>query len=89
MDALDYNPVEDDADAEETIENVVARIKARGPGRLPPPPSREVIQRLVAHVADETPMTREEELEWNRRWFGILDEMHRRDREDDIAEGRG
>lgn len=80
MDALDYNPIEDDAGVEETVEDVVARIKARGPGQLPPPPSREVIQRLVAHVADETPMTREEEIAWNRTWLSILDEMHRRDR---------
>ena len=89
MDALDYNLVGDDDGAEETIEDVVARIKARGPGPLPPPPSREAIQRLVAQLANEPVMSQEEQAEWNRAWFKIMDEMKRIEREDEIAEGRG
>lgn len=89
MSALNHNPSDDESDALETIEDVVARIKARGPGPLPPPPSPDAVRRLIAHVAEETPMSREEELAWNRMWFRVMDEMHQRDRDDDIAEGRG
>ncbi len=89
MDALDYNPLEDDAGAEETIEDVVARIKASGRGQVLPQPPADAVRRVVAQLANEPVMSQEEQAEWNRAWFKIMDEMKRIEREDEIAEGRG
>jgi len=81
--------IDNEEDIVRTLEEVVARIQARGEGFVLPRPPQEAIDRLVARVADEPPMSPEEERAWNRQWDEIMDEMHRRDRENDIAEGRG
>jgi hypothetical protein len=72
----------------ETPEAVVARIQARGPGTVPPPPAPEVLAAVVARVADEQPLSAEEEAAWNRAWTAIEDEMRARNRDNTIAEGR-
>ncbi len=81
--------IDDEEDIVGTLEDVVARIQARGEGFVLPRPPQEAIDRLLAHVADEPAMSPEEQRAWNRQWDEIMDEMHRRDRENDIAEGRG
>lgn len=87
MTALRRNLPEDDA--EETIEDVVARIKESGRGQVLPKPPADAVQRLVAQIADEGVMSQEDAAEWNRAWFKIMDDMKRQEREDAIAEGRG
>ena len=72
----------------ETLDAVVARIKASGRGQALPVPPADAVSRFIARVERETPMSREEEAAWNHAWAGVIDEMHRRDRDDDIAEGR-
>jgi hypothetical protein len=72
----------------ETPEEVVARIQARGCGTLPPAPSPEVLAAIVARVANEQPLTAEEDAAWYRAWTSIEDEMHARNRDNTIAEGR-
>ncbi len=79
----------DEEDIVGTLEEVVARIQARGGGIVIHQPPREVIDRLVARVAAEPRMSREEEDAWNKQWDMIMAEIHARDRENDIAEGRG
>lgn len=74
---------------EDTLEDVIARIKARGRGSMPPKPSAEVIARIAAIVATEQPLSAEEQAAWDREWLHVVDDMRARDRANDIAEGRG
>ncbi len=85
MSAVHQRAMESDA---ETPEVVVARIQARGRRTLPPAPSPEVLAAIVARVANEQPLTAEEEAAWNRTWTSIEDEMHARSRDNAITEGR-
>lgn len=88
MTALRQDIPDDDED-HETPEDVVVRIRARGVGQpLPPPPPREVIEGIVAHVAQQTPLSAREQAEWDAVWDDIFAEMRRHDKEDDAAEGR-
>ena len=88
MTALRQDIFDNDGD-QETPEDVVARIRARGVGQtLPPPPSQEVIERIIAHVAQQTPLSLAEQAEWDTVWDNIFAEMRRRDDDDDVAEGR-
>ena len=79
----------DEADIVGTPEEVVARIQARGGGVIIHRPPQEVIDRLVARVAAEPQMSREEEDAWNGQWDTVMAEIHARDRDNDIAEGSG
>jgi hypothetical protein len=76
-------------DTRGTLDVVVARIKVSGRGEVLPVPPADAVRRFIARVERETPMSREEEAAWNHAWARVIDEMHRRDHEDDIAEGRG
>lgn len=87
MSALRRNIEEDGA--EETLDAVVARIKASGRDHTLPTPSRDAVNRFIARVAEEPSMSEEELSAWNETWAHIIGDIHRRDREDDIAEGRG
>jgi hypothetical protein len=80
MSALEHNIAEQDVQDE--LDALIARIRASGRGRTLPVPSSDAVDRLVAQVAQETPMSREEEVTWNRAWMQIVDDMHRRDRAD-------
>jgi hypothetical protein len=87
MTALKYSAA--DCCVDETLDAVVTRIKASGHGhrlRVPPP---DAVSRFVARVAQETPMSQEEEEAWNQTWADVIEEMRRRDHEDEVAEGRG
>ena len=68
-----------------TLEEVVARIKARGPNYAGYTPPTKSLLELLANVADEEPI---DAAEWERQWASIEAEMKRRDQEDDRAEGR-
>ena len=74
---------------DETLDAVVVRIKASGHGRRLRVPSPDAISRFVARVALETPVSQEEQEAWNQTWAHVIEEMHRRDYEDEVAEGRG
>ncbi len=76
-------------DEEETLDALVARIKASGRGTLGPPPSQEATNAYIAHVQATPPLSEEERLETHRAWLEIREEMRARDRADDVAEGRG
>jgi hypothetical protein len=52
-------------------------------------PSADAVSRFVARVALESPMSQEEEEAWNQTWAHVIEEMRRRDYEDDVAEGHG
>ncbi len=88
MTALRQDIFDNDGD-QETPEDVVARIRARGVGQtLPPPPSQEAIERLIAHMEKQIPLGPLEQAEWDRIWNGIFADMRRRDDADDAMEGR-
>jgi hypothetical protein len=71
MSAIHQITIESD---DETPEAVVARIQARGRGPTPPPASPEVLAAIVARVANEQPLSPEEEAACNRAWAAIEDE---------------
>ncbi len=85
MEALRYNIGDNDV---ESLDALVARIKASGPGTLLPQPSQEAINAYIAHVQSTPPLDEEERLEVYQAWLEIQEEMRARDRADDIAEGR-
>ncbi len=87
MGALEHNIAEQDIQDE--LKALIARIKASGRGRVLPVPSPDAIDRFVGQVAQETPMSLEEEVAWNRAWMQVIEDMRQRDRADDVAEGRG
>ena len=78
-----------DCCVDETLDAVVVRIKASGQGHRLRVPSSDAVSRFVARVALETPMSQEEQEAWNQTWAHVIEEMHRRDYEDEVAEGRG
>ena len=81
------NPIDMDCDADDLV-TLVARIRALGPSRPIAEPSPEAIKQLAAEAAAEPPLSPEETRAWNRRWAGIVDEIHARDRADALADGR-
>lgn len=85
MSAVHQMSMENDG---ETPEAVVARIQARGRGKLPPPPSPEVLAAILARAANEQPLNTEEEAAWNQAWIVIEDEVRERNRDNALAEGR-
>lgn len=89
MTALRHDILDGDSDEhQESPQDVVARIQARGQGQtLPPPPTCEAIEKLVAHVAQQTPLIASEQEAWNHMWDDVFAEMRRRDDEDDATEG--
>jgi hypothetical protein len=77
-----------ETDEGETLEEIVARIRARGRGVVLPRPPEEAVRAFLAYTAAETPLSPEEVQAWDRAWTGVMREIHERDRADDIAEGR-
>ncbi len=63
---------ERDDELQETLEELAARIRASGEGQTLPRPSQEAIDRFAAEVDNETPLTPEQEAEWNRTWAATL-----------------
>lgn len=87
MTALRHDTTNDDVD--ETLDAVVARIKASGRGHVLPAPPADAVIRLIAQVAQEPTMSQQEEAAWNLAWAHVIDQIRQRDHDDDIAEGRG
>ena len=87
MSALKHNIAEQDIPIE--LDDVIARIRASGQGRTLSIPSLDAIDRFVAQVAQEAPMSHEEEEAWNRSWMQIVEDIRRRDYANEVAEGRG
>jgi len=85
----EINEIADEEDIVGTLEEVVARIQARGEGFVLPRPPQDAVDRVVARAMAAPSFSREEEKAWNEAWLGILNEAHKGDLEDDIAEGRG
>jgi hypothetical protein len=81
------NPVEAD-DVQRELEELVARIRARGVGEELPRPSEEARQHFIEHLRDERVMTGEELAAWTAEWEAVEKEMRDRDHADDVAEGR-
>ena len=63
---------ERDDESQETLEELAARIRASGAGQTLPKPSQEAIDRFAAEVDKATPLTPEEEAEWNSTWVATL-----------------
>lgn len=61
-----------DNESQETLEDLAARIRASGAGQTLPRPSQEAIDHFAAEVDNETPLTPEQEAEWNRTWAATL-----------------
>jgi hypothetical protein len=79
-------PIE--ADDDETLDELVTRIKERGRGSILPRPSEEAIRAFLERIANETPLSPEEVEAWDRAWSGVMREMRDRDLTDAVAEGR-
>ncbi len=77
--------IDDEEDIVGTLEEVVARIQARGEGFVLPRPPQEAVDRVVARAMAAPSFSREEERAWNRQWDEIMDEIHRHDRENDMG----
>jgi len=73
-------------ESQETLEELAARIRASGAGQMLPRPSQEEIDRLAAEVDNETPLTPEQEAEWNKQWAAVEAEIRRIDEEDEAAD---
>jgi len=75
-----------DNESQETLEDLAARIRASGAGQTLSGPSQEAIDRFAAEVDNETPLTPEQEAEWNKQWAAVCAEMRRLDEEDEAAD---
>jgi hypothetical protein len=75
-------------DEGQSLEEIVARIRARGRGAVLPRPSEEAVRAFLAYAAAQTPLSPEDVRAWDRAWGDVMREVHERDRADDIAEGR-
>lgn len=69
-----------------TPEEVVARIKARGPDYLLGAPDPEAVRAFSERVRQERPMTREEYDEWYREWAPVMEEIRRLDRVAEVSD---
>jgi len=75
-----------DNESQEILEELAARIRASGAGQKLPRPSQEAIDRFAAEVDNETPLTPEQETEWNKQWAAVCAEMRRLNEEDEAAD---
>jgi hypothetical protein len=75
-------------DDEETLDELVARIKERGRGSILPRPADEAIRAFLERTANDVPLSPEDVEAWDRAWSGVMQEMRDRDLADAVAEGR-
>jgi len=81
------NP-DDDSQGQESLECLVACIRARGEAtpRLKPPRSPEAIGHLIEHVKSEQPLSLAKVEESNKQWAAVEAEIRRIDEEDEAAD---
>ncbi len=73
-------------ESQETLEELAARIRVSGAGQTLPRPSQEAIDRFAAEVDNGTPLTPEQEAEWNKQWAAVEADIRRIDEEDEAAD---
>jgi hypothetical protein len=69
------------------LEQLVARIRARGTGATLPIPSPAALAAAAAHLRDEEPLSGKELEEREREWRAVEDELHAIDEADARREG--
>lgn len=83
---VDANAIIYDA-ADDELERLVARIKARGAELSLPQPSPDAVAAFLRQTEHETAMSGEELEEHERMWRAVDDEIHAIERANDRAEG--
>lgn len=81
-----YPSVADAADDE--LERLVARIKARGTGLSLPQPPPDAVAAFLAQTEHETPMSGKELAEHERMWRAVDEEIHAIERANDRVDGQ-
>lgn len=74
--------------ADDELERLVARIRARGEGLSLPQPPPDAVAAFLAYTAHETPMSGAELEEHERMWRAVDDEIHAIERANDRTDGQ-
>lgn len=88
MNARSIPSQDDQQNVQEELEQVVARIRARGAGVVLPRPDPEAMRQFIEHLRDEVPMSEEELRAHERMWRHAEEDMRAIDKADELADRR-
>jgi hypothetical protein len=82
---MNVRPIPSD-DVQRELEELVARIRARGVGEVLPRPSEEGRRQFLEHLRGEEPMSEAELQVHERMWRSVEEEMRAIDEADERAD---